>query len=126
MNSKDYTNSLQPKFEITVDFGNLNPHPISTHAHVQIKATPKSIYNYILLLVKTLHFLLSMALLSITFLTSSFVLNIPLSFNTLLIVSTFPCLFNSITKNIAEPNDPHMFASEFQPRFQLTRLNTCQ
>ena len=34
------TNSLQPKFEISVDFENLNPHPSSTHAHVHFKTTP--------------------------------------------------------------------------------------
>ena len=34
------TSSLQLNFEITVDFENLNPHPISTHAHVHFKTTP--------------------------------------------------------------------------------------
>ena len=34
------TNSIQLEFEITGDFDNLNPHPISTNAHVRFKTTP--------------------------------------------------------------------------------------
>ena len=34
------TNSLQLKFEVTVDFENLNPHPIPTHTRVRFKTTP--------------------------------------------------------------------------------------
>ena len=34
-------NSLKLKFEIRVDFENLNPHPIPTHTRVKFKTTPQ-------------------------------------------------------------------------------------
>ena len=70
------------------------------------------------------------------FITQSSVLNIQLSFNTFLLLSTFLCLCNSTTQKIVQPNDPHIsdvlvshYSCSNQKnllQFILTRFQTCE
>ena len=70
------------------------------------------------------------------FLTPSLVLNIPLSFNTFPIILPYLYLCNSTTKNIVEPNDPHiseLLVSHYGCskqnnllHFSLTRVQICE
>ena len=102
------TNSLQLKFEFTVDFENLIPQPISTHAHVHFKTTPHPFKTTNLNLFVSDDPPFPLLNGSFTFFLPSPVLNIPLNFDTFLIVLSLLSLCNTTNKNIVEPNDPHI------------------